>query len=99
MAALRARSGADGDGSRRLTPVSGRNLVEEAEDGPQPAVLGRDGYVEPDDHRLGEGEDEAGELRLHGGDQRVDRVPPARLGEGIGVARLVRPQLIDQLAA
>jgi hypothetical protein len=49
--------------------------------------------------RPGEGEDKAGELRLRGGDQRIDRVPPVRLGQGIGVARLVGPQLIDQLAA
>lgn len=34
---------------------SGRNFAQEAKDGPQPAVLGRDGDVEADDQRLGIG--------------------------------------------
>src|SRR5262249_30692667 len=50
-------------------------------------------------HRAEQREHKPGELRLRGGDHRVDRVAPVRLGQRIDIARLARPQLIDHLAA
>jgi len=50
-------------------------------------------------NRADEGEDEAGELRLDGGDHCVDLVAPIRLGHRVDVACVLGPQLVDEMAA
>src|SRR5215469_12635193 len=50
-------------------------------------------------HRVEQRECEAGELRLDGGDRRVDGGAPVRFGERVDVAGVRCPHLVDQLAA
>src|SRR5215472_2456705 len=50
-------------------------------------------------HRAEQGEAEAGELLLGAGDHGVDGLVPDRLAERVGVARALRPDLLDELAA
>src|SRR6516225_9664341 len=107
-------------GQVRHPPRLPGNLVQETQDGGQPAVVAGQRDVEPDHHRLhavgaeapGEpglpvvgvhraeqGEIEAGELRLDGGDHGVDGLAPGRLAERVGVARVRGPGFVDELAA
>jgi hypothetical protein len=49
--------------------------------------------------RAGQGEHEARELGLRGGDGRVDGVPAVRLGQRVDVTGVGSPGAVDQLAA
>ena len=49
--------------------------------------------------RAAEREHEVRELLLDRADEPVDLVPPARVGQRVGVAPVLGPQLVDELAS